>query len=96
MNCEQQVRGIAESARRCSTVLRVLSSNTKDSVLREVAAQLLEQKELIRKANAKDLSAGEDAGLSAALLDRLELTDKKGKCVIMTEDELFAFGDEEA
>src|SRR5690606_33055021 len=42
-----------------------------------IAAQLLKNSQQIQQANARDLSAGKEAGLSSAMLDRLKLDDKR-------------------
>jgi glutamate-5-semialdehyde dehydrogenase len=42
-----------------------------------MADEITAQKETIQAANARDVSAGREAGLSAAMLDRLELTDAR-------------------
>ena len=60
----------------CGDLLR-LDSKAKFEILNAVADELLAQKEAIKAANAKDLESGERSGLSAALLDRLRLTDAR-------------------
>ena len=54
--------------------LAALSSAEKDAILEKMAAGIDSQREAIKAANEKDLAAGKEAGLSAALIDRLELT----------------------
>ncbi len=49
----------------------------KDRGLRAIAAALLERKAEILAANAKDVAAGKANGTSAAMLDRLTLTDAR-------------------
>ncbi len=60
----------------CGELLR-LDSRAKFEILNAVADELLAQKDAIKAANAKDLANGEKSGLSAALLDRLRLTDAR-------------------
>ena len=60
----------------CGELLR-LDSKAKFEILNAVADELLAQKDAIKAANAKDLANGEKSGLSAALLDRLRLTDAR-------------------
>mgnify|MGYP001019569396 FL=1 len=60
----------------CGELLR-LGSKAKFEILNAVADELLAQKDAIKAANAKDLASGERSGLSAALLDRLRLTDAR-------------------
>ena len=45
--------------------------------MHRVAQRLLDQSQAIQDANAKDLTAGQDAGLSTAMLDRLKLDTKR-------------------
>lgn len=61
------------AAKRASRTLATLSSAAKDAALEAVAAALAERTEEILEANARDLEAGRESGLSSALLDRLAL-----------------------
>ncbi len=54
-------------------MLARLPTETKDAALHAMADALLEREEEILEANARDMEAGREAGLSSALLDRLEL-----------------------
>jgi glutamate-5-semialdehyde dehydrogenase len=67
------VADICASAKRASRVLATLDSGTKDAALQAIAAALIERTADILEANAQDLDAGREAGLSAALMDRLAL-----------------------
>jgi glutamate-5-semialdehyde dehydrogenase len=60
-----------------SRELAKLSTKKKNAILEAMADEIGLQKEEIKAANAKDLAAGREAGLSAALLDRLTLTDSR-------------------
>lgn len=73
---EELVR-IGRQARKASHALRSLSSRVKNGALAEAARGLRAQRDRIKDANAADLAAGRAKGLSAAMLDRLELTDKR-------------------
>ena len=64
---------ICQTARRASRALATLGSGVKDDALEAMAAALEESTEEILEANARDLEAGEENGLSPALLDRLAL-----------------------
>ena len=64
---------ICQTARRASRALATLGSGVKDDALEAMAAALEESTEQILEANARDLEAGEENGLSPALLDRLAL-----------------------
>ncbi|MFL5862109.1 MAG: glutamate-5-semialdehyde dehydrogenase [Solirubrobacteraceae bacterium] len=62
-----------DAAKRASRTLATLGSGVKDDALEAIAAALLAATDQILDANARDLEAGEENGLSEALLDRLEL-----------------------
>src|SRR5579884_3258025 len=61
------------AARRAARLLAGLDAERKDEALRGIADALERRAEEIVEANARDLDAGEAAGLSAALMDRLAL-----------------------
>ncbi|HEV3056345.1 MAG TPA: gamma-glutamyl-phosphate reductase, partial [Solirubrobacteraceae bacterium] len=67
------VAEICAAAQRASRALAALDTNTKDEALEAIASALIERTAEILEANAVDLDAGREAGLSAALLDRLAL-----------------------
>ena len=77
MNLHEEMILMGEKAVTASRELVQLSTKKKNTILEAMADELVAQKETIQTANAKDLVAGKDAGLSAALLDRLELTDAR-------------------
>ena len=54
-------------------MLAALPSGTKGAALEAIAAALVERTPEILDANARDLDAGREAGLSAVLMDRLAL-----------------------
>jgi glutamate-5-semialdehyde dehydrogenase len=64
---------VCHAAKRASRTLAMLGSGVKDDALEAMAAALEESTDQILEANARDLEAGEENGLSAALLDRLAL-----------------------
>jgi glutamate-5-semialdehyde dehydrogenase len=61
------------AAKRASRALATMGSGVKDEALYAMAAALEQATDQILEANARDLEAGEENGLSAALLDRLAL-----------------------
>src|SRR4051794_34833768 len=61
------------AAKRAARVLAMMSTADKDAALLRVAGALQERAPEILEANARDLEAGREAGLSAALMDRLAL-----------------------
>ncbi|MDH3394501.1 MAG: glutamate-5-semialdehyde dehydrogenase, partial [Desulfobulbaceae bacterium] len=76
MSVQETIEQMAAQAKKAARVMASLSSEVKNRVLLRMAEALMEQQEFIRAENAKDLAAGRDKGLSAAMLDRLELSDK--------------------
>jgi len=67
------VAELCAAAQRASRTLAMLPSGVKDAALEAIASALAEHTAEILEANARDLEAGRDAGLSDALLDRLAL-----------------------
>jgi glutamate-5-semialdehyde dehydrogenase len=61
------------AAKRASRVLATLSSSVRNGALFAIADALELRSEEILQANARDLEAGRESGLSAALMDRLRL-----------------------
>jgi glutamate-5-semialdehyde dehydrogenase len=65
------------AADRAARTLASLPSGVKDAALEAIAAALLERTPEILDANARDLEAGRDAGLTDALMDRLALDSRR-------------------
>jgi glutamate-5-semialdehyde dehydrogenase len=73
---EETIQTMAIDAKRAAQKMISLSTESKNRVLLRMADALVEQKEFIRRENEKDLEAGRKKGLSSAMLDRLNLSDK--------------------
>src|SRR5690606_13790572 len=71
------VDGLVKKARAASRAMAVCPTDRKNRALRAMAASFRANTAEIRRENARDLQAGREAGLSAAMLDRLELTDDR-------------------
>jgi len=69
----RMMRRIGAEARTAAAVLATTPREAKDAALRYMAAELRNRTDDIASANAKDMAAGEEKGLTAALLDRLKL-----------------------
>ena len=67
----------AKKAKENALVLAALSTDEKNDALKKIAAALMDQKEWILSQNKRDIDNGKKAGLNAALLDRLTLTEKR-------------------
>ena len=72
-----RIHDIGAAARAAARELAILSSAKKNEALLAMADQLLAQSEAILAANALDLEAGWNNGLSEAMLDRLKLDSKR-------------------
>jgi glutamate-5-semialdehyde dehydrogenase len=69
----ESVSDLCRAAKRAARTLAMLDTQTKNSALEAIAAALEERAAEIIEANAIDLEAGREAGIGAALLDRLAL-----------------------
>jgi len=65
--------GLGVGARRAGRVLAVTQGRQREAVLRAIAAALREQTDRLVEANAKDLAAAQENGLTAAMTDRLAI-----------------------
>ena len=77
MDITSEIRELAASAKQAARTLATASSDAKNTALLAMASAIEESADDLKAANAQDLADGEKAGLSAALLDRLRLTDKR-------------------
>lgn len=77
MGLHEEVHEIGRQARRAANRMRSLSSGVKNAALIEIGRELRQSRNALKQANEKDLAAGKAAGLSAPMLDRLHLTDKR-------------------
>ncbi|MDX1776042.1 MAG: glutamate-5-semialdehyde dehydrogenase [Desulfobulbales bacterium] len=93
MSIESTVESLAAGAKKAARDVASLSTASKNNVLLRMAEALQEQKEFIQAENEKDLAAGRDKGLSAAMLDRLALTDKVIASMILGLQEVAALPD---
>jgi glutamate-5-semialdehyde dehydrogenase len=75
MDIKSEMRRLGERARQAARALAKLDTDSKNACLMAMADCIESQADKIKAANAQDLEAGRRAGLSAAVLDRLRLTD---------------------
>ena len=73
----QSVAGICAQAKAASRELAALDTATKNAALEAMADALLQRSHEILDANARDMDAGQEAGLHSGLLDRLKLTEER-------------------
>jgi len=77
MTLMEQMTRLAQQAKAASRELGKLSTAQKNEALLAMAAALEEKAAELKTANALDMKAGAEMGLSQAMLDRLQLDDKR-------------------
>ncbi|MBK7997587.1 MAG: glutamate-5-semialdehyde dehydrogenase [Verrucomicrobia bacterium] len=77
MTLTEQMTSLAKQARAAGRELAKLSTAEKNLCLLAMADALMANKTAIQDANARDMKAGAESGLSSAMLDRLKLDDKR-------------------
>ena len=87
------IEEMGKKAKEASKKLLTLDTGTKNRSLIMIAEELINKKEEIKEANRIDLENGRKEGLSFALLDRLELTDKRIEAMSQGLMEIAAFTD---
>jgi glutamate-5-semialdehyde dehydrogenase len=93
MELEKMISELAKRARVASSSLMSLSTETKNDILLAVARLLIEEKDYIQHENSKDLEAGQQKGLSPAMLDRLKLSDEVIDSMVTGLKELCSLAD---
>jgi len=79
-----------EKAKSAARVLNELSGSEKNRILKEMAKALRENEALLLEENAKDMQAGEQNNLTAALMDRLFLDAKRVDAMAVAIEEIAA------
>ena len=77
MSLHDDMMVMGQQAAKAAQQLAQLSSRKKNNMLQSMADELEARREDIKAANAIDMEAGEKAGLSKAMLDRLLLSDAR-------------------
>ncbi len=75
MSLKNEILQIARKAKEDSQVLANLPTSTKNAALEGMAEALIKSRAKLKKANAIDLASARKAGLSSAMIDRLNLSD---------------------
>jgi len=88
MSVRDEVVRAAQSARAASRRLGTISAEQRAAALRAMAEALRANAAGIIAANAEDMAAGERAGLSAAMLDRLLLDDDRVEEIAQALEEI--------
>lgn len=71
------IETMGQKAREAARKLAAIKPDIKNLALEYMALGFADQREAIKAENQKDLAAGEEKGLSGAMLDRLLLSDKR-------------------
>jgi glutamate-5-semialdehyde dehydrogenase len=74
---EESIQQMGRQARAAAYRLAQLSSDEKNAILRAMASSIRANAAALMQANDKDLAAGVEKGLSAAMLDRLRLDEAR-------------------
>lgn len=74
MNILEYMTDMGRQAREASRAMAAIGTAEKNAALLAIAESIGKARDAIGTANARDMAAGREAGLDAALLDRLELT----------------------
>jgi len=84
----QEALTLGRRARTAARQLAAAGAGAKNAALRAMAETLRAGAETIRKENAADLAAANQAGLAAAMIDRLTLTDERIEKMARSMDEI--------
>jgi glutamate-5-semialdehyde dehydrogenase len=87
------MRSIGQAALAASDVLSLASTQTKNQALTAAAAAIRAHKADILGANAQDVARARERQLSAALLDRLELNDKRVESMARGLEDIIGLAD---
>ncbi len=82
MDVTVYMKTLGEQAKNAGRAISRANAGDKNRVLLNIADAIADSKALITTENQKDLQAGKDNGLDAALLDRLELTPARIEAMI--------------
>jgi len=93
MSLHDTIISLCRQARAAARALANASTTAKNRALQRVAAALREEEASILNANGLDLQAAKQAGLSAALLDRLRLDSKRIEAMARGVEEVIALAD---
>ena len=82
MSVAKEIHELCVRAKAASRDMRRLSHAAKDAALAEMANALESARDEIFAANAEDVRAAKDAGMSPAMVDRLTLTDSRFRAMV--------------
>lgn len=88
-----EVRDIALAAKEASALLARTTTEQRNAAVRAMAQALREHCADILEANAEDMRAGRESGMSEGLLDRLQLTEARVEAMASALEDLAALPD---
>lgn len=93
MEQKEYAKHLAERAKKATISVRNLNAKLKNQILLELSQELVASKERIIQENQKDLENGKQKGLSASLMDRLLLNEKRIHALASAVQEIASFPD---
>jgi len=93
MNIEKKIKDLAIAVKAASQVLASIATTEKDQALRKMAANLRKQRAFLQEQNQLDLDKALGNGLSAAMIDRLTLSESVIEAMATGLEEIAAFPD---
>lgn len=87
------VQALCLAARSAASVLARASTGAKNAALQRAAEVIRDRRNALLAANATDVAAGRDGGLSSALIDRLTLTDARIEAMATGLEQIAALPD---
>jgi glutamate-5-semialdehyde dehydrogenase len=88
-----QMEAMGYAAKEAALTLSVAPAEVRDAAIRAAAAAIWDRREDILAANGRDMAAARAKGLSAALLDRLELNEDRIEAMAKGLEDIAAFPD---
>ena len=77
MNVKSYIYKVVRDAKKASRLVAIADTSLKNAALEQMALNFITSKEILIVENEKDLKAAEENGLSAAMIDRLRLTEQR-------------------
>ncbi|MBN8443315.1 MAG: glutamate-5-semialdehyde dehydrogenase [Thauera sp.] len=93
MDIQNYMQTLGRQARAASRQLAAASTEAKNSALQAMADEIRRQREALLAANAQDLAEARAAGLDAALIDRLTLTENGVEAIAIGLEQVSALPD---
>lgn len=93
MSLEEQVLRIVTLTHDAAREAAILPMSVKEKILRDLAAKFRDKRRELQKQNAEDVDAAKQKGISAAMIDRLTLSDKVIEQTAAGLEEIAAFPD---